>query len=199
MTWGTGDILALMENSEYYEKNNRIDYVSAYCNIQRYCASMLNVYDAGKQLGLLNAAQLLELDVTDVVQHRAINDSLLSFQVFKSLYTAESFSRYITSTSELYARLTFKPYYITDLRNKLMDKSQLNNIVCCECGARVNPQMDWIIKNKAFYCETKCTGCGSRLTARVRYRMTYDGITVRKKVALCGGENDELSTDKAED
>ncbi len=189
MTWGTGDILALMENSEYYEKNNKIDYVSSYCNIQRYCAAMLNAYDAGKQLGLLNAAQMLELDVTDVVQHRAINDSLLSYQVFKSVYTPETFSQYTISMDELYERLTFKPYYITDLHNDLVEKSYLRDIVCCECGTRFKPRKAWSVKNKAFCCETTCPNCGSMLTARVRYRMTYDGVTVRKRVALYSGED----------
>ena len=59
MTWGTCDILALMENTKYYEKHDHIDFINKYCDLQYYCADMLGIYNAGKQLGLAPAAELI--------------------------------------------------------------------------------------------------------------------------------------------
>ena len=58
MTWGTSDILALIENSRYFCGSERIPFLKQYVDLQSYCEQMLH-YDATKQMGLSTSAQLL--------------------------------------------------------------------------------------------------------------------------------------------
>lgn len=64
MTWGTSDILALMENHQYYWGTDRLDYIEGYVNLQSFCERRV-YYERGKQMGLSTAAQLLGIDVQE--------------------------------------------------------------------------------------------------------------------------------------
>lgn len=181
MTWGTCDILALMENTQYFEKTNRIDYIQSYCDLQYYCASMLGVYNAGQQLGLAPAAELLGLDISDIVQHRALQDSLLSMQIFKSLYNAEKFREYIVSPADLYYRLTFKSYYLTDMDDPLVNKDEFS-ITCDKCGGKTRTLTDWAVRNRSFFSVLCCESCGQKITAKIKFKINYDGMSIKKRI-----------------
>ena len=44
MTWGTSDILALIENCRYFCGDEHIPFLQYYVNLQAYCEEMLH-YD----------------------------------------------------------------------------------------------------------------------------------------------------------
>ncbi|MFR1214105.1 MAG: hypothetical protein ACLSCV_04545 [Acutalibacteraceae bacterium] len=67
MTWGTSDILALIENSRYFCGSERIPF-SNNMSICSYCEQMLH-YDATKQMGLSTSAQLLGINEEDIAHH----------------------------------------------------------------------------------------------------------------------------------
>lgn len=182
MTWGTCDILAIMENTEYYEKTNRIDFINSYCDLQHYCAEMLGVYNSGKQLGLAPAAELLGMDISKIVQHRALQDSLLSMAILKSLYKPELFEKYIETSDELYYRLTFRSYYLTDINDPLLNKDEFS-IACDKCGGRMCALSDWILKNKGFTNVLYCDKCKQKMTGKVKFKINYDGMSIKKKLA----------------
>lgn len=57
MTWGTSDILALIENCRYFCGDEHIPFLQYYVNLQAYCEEMLH-YDKTQQMGLSTSAQL---------------------------------------------------------------------------------------------------------------------------------------------
>lgn len=85
MTWGTSDILALIENSRYFCGSERIPFLKQYVDLQSYCEQMLH-YDATKQMGLSTSAQLLGINEEDIAHHRAMDDSMLSLRCLQKLY-----------------------------------------------------------------------------------------------------------------
>ncbi len=83
MTWGTSDILALIENSRYFCGSERIPFLKQYVDLQSYCEQMLH-YDATKQMGLSTSAQLLGINEEDIAHHRAMDDSMLSLRCLQN-------------------------------------------------------------------------------------------------------------------
>lgn len=181
LTWGTCDILALMENTRYYEKTDKIDFISQYCDLQVYCAEMLGVYNAGKQLGLAPAAELIGIDPADYVAHRALQDSMLSMTIFKNLYYPEKFPKYLETAEELHYRLTFKSYYLTDLENPLVNKSEFT-MYCGKCGSKLTPLTDWVVKSKGFNAVLLCEQCGQKMSGKIKFKINYNGMSIKKKL-----------------
>ena len=190
MTWGTCDILALMENTKYYEKNDRIDFISRYCDLQVYCADMLGVYNAGKQLGLAPAAELIGIDPADYVAHRALQDSMLSMIIFKNLYYPDKFPKYLETAEQLHYRLTFKSYFITDIDNPLVNKSEFE-MVCGTCGSKLRLLEDWTARSKGFTAVLYCDKCGKKMLGKVKFKINYNGMSIKKKLTPIEDEKDE--------
>ncbi len=181
MTWGTCDILAIMENTRYYEKHDRIDFISAYCDLQYYCADVLGVYNAGQQLGLAPAAELIGLDLTDIVQHRALQDSMLSMAIFKNLYDPERFERFVETSDELHYRLTFKSYFLTDINDPLVNKDEFG-FTCDKCGLKMDALTDWSAKSRGFSATLYCSNCRQKMTGKVKFKINYNGMSIKKKL-----------------
>lgn len=192
MTWGTCDILAIMENNEYYNKTADIDFIGKYVDIQRYCAEMLGMYSAGQQLGLLPAAQQVGIDLTDVVCHRALQDSMMSMDIFSKLYNKETFESFTETGKELYYRLTFKPYYLTDMNHPLVNKGEFK-FICDKCGSPMRTEKDWTVRNRGFIAVLFCDKCNRKMMGKVRFKINYNGMSIKKRLVPCeeNGENNE--------
>ena len=189
LTWGTCDILALMENTQYYEKTDRVDFIYRYCDLQVYCAEVLGVYNAGRQLGLAPAAELIGIDPADYVAHRALQDSMLSMSIFKNLYYPERFPKYLETADELHYRLTFKSYYVTDINSPLVNKSEFE-LRCGSCGSPLVPLTDWSVKSKGFTAVLKCESCGRKMTGKVKFKINYNGMSIKKKLVPIAEEDE---------
>ncbi len=199
MTWGTCDILAIMENNEYYNKTADIEFIEKYVDIQRYCAEMLGVYNAGQQLGLLPAAQQVGIDLTDVVRHRALQDSMMSMDIFAKLYDKKKLEDFIETGSELYYRLTFKPYYLTDMNHPLVNKGEFN-FVCDKCGGPMRTEKDWALRNRGFIATLFCDRCRRKMTGKVRFKINYNGMSIKKRLLPCEeNEDSKESSDNNEE
>ncbi len=193
MTWGTCDILAIMENTNYYEKNDRIDFISQYCDLQVYCAEVLGVYNVGRQLGLAPAAELIGINPTDYVAHRALQDSMLSMRIFKTLYYPDKLPKYLETAEHLHYRLTFKPYYITDINNPRVNKSEFN-FNCGTCGTPLVPLEEWTARNRGFTNILMCPQCNLKMTGKVKFKINYNGISIKKKLIPLIEEESEGET-----
>ncbi len=189
MTWGTCDILALMENTKYYEKTDRVDFIYRYCDLQVYCAEVLGVYNAGRQLGLAPAAELIGIDPADFVAHRALQDSMLSMTIFKNLYYPEKFPKYLETADQLHYRLTFKSYYVTDINSPLVNKGEFR-LLCGKCGSPLVPLTDWVVKSKGFTAVLFCEKCGQKMTGKVKFKINYNGMSIKKKLVPISEEAD---------
>ncbi len=191
MTWGTSDILTLIENCRYFCGNAHIPFLSSYVNLQAYCEKMLN-YDATKQMGLSTSAQLLEIDEEDFDHHRALGDSLLSLRCFQKLYAPEKLKSFIqdAQAEEFYNRMQFKTMIVCDLNNPLIKRGDMA-FNCELCGCHAYRTSEWQLKNKSYRALFICHHCHHKFYGRVQFKLKYEGMVVKKVVLPFNAEKDK--------
>lgn len=181
LTWGTSDILTLMDNFSYYTGDSEIPFLKSYCNLQEYCEYALDVHNPAAQLGLINCAEMLEINSDEGELHRAYTDALLSLKCLKKLYNKKRFANYISEADdEFYRKITFKNKLITDINNPLIDKSQLY-FICDDCGIRVEQLTHFKVKNKNFVAKFRCPKCRKVFNGKISMRLKFDGVTIKKR------------------
>lgn len=190
MTWGTSDILALIENFRYFCGNARVPFLSRYVNLQAYCEKMLD-YDATRQMGLSTAAELLQIDGGDFDHHRALGDSLLSLRCLQKLYRPEAMRLFLQDAEqdEFYDRIQFKTVIICDLNNPLIHRSDMT-FDCELCGRRAHRTGEWVLKNKSYRAPFYCRQCQHKFYGRVQFKLKYEGMTVKKAILPFHEEKD---------
>ena len=125
MTWGTSDILTLIENCRYFSGDGRVPFLLRYCDLQMFTQDRMGL-GRKEQVGLSKAAELLGLDVSGMDHHRALDDSRMTLQILRKVYAKEAIAPYIDQCGpEFYRRVTFKTTYVCDLRSPLVEKSHL--------------------------------------------------------------------------
>ena len=181
MTWGTSDILALMENQRYYTGSDRIPFLTYYVDLQYYCERQLS-YESGKQMGLSTAAQLLSIDEEGVEHHRALDDSLLSSACLRRLFDPVTIKTYYQKADcdEFFDRIGFKTTILCDLNNPLIDRSTMH-FDCDQCGRRAHRKGDWEFKNKSYRARFLCEHCGHEFVGRIQFKLKYEGLMVKKR------------------
>lgn len=180
MTWGTSDILTLIENCRYFSGSGEVPFLSRYCDLQRYTQECLEAGTAA-QMGLEKAAELLGLDVSGMEHHRALDDSLMTLEILKRVYDPEAIRPFTeVCGEEFYRRTTFKTTYICDLHSPLVQKSHLR-FACPKCGGESRRTTRWVLKNKGFRAEFRCGSCGYLFAGRLTIKQKYEGLTVNKK------------------
>lgn len=180
MTWGTSDILALIENCRYFSGSGEVPFLSRYCDLQRYAEERMGLGTA-EQVGLSKAAELLELDVSSLAHHRARDDSLVALEILKRIWNEEALRPFIQiCDDEFYRRITFKTTYICDLKSPLVEKSHLR-FSCPKCGGESRRTSRWVLKNKGFRAEFRCGSCGYPFAGRLLIKQKYEGLSVNKK------------------
>ena len=191
MTWGTSDILTLMENSKYYLLDNKLPFMKKYCNLQAYCEHRLDHHDKSRQMGLSSCAEQLDIDINGLELHRALDDSKLSLICFKKLYDKQELSDFIeVADSEFYRKITFKNTVIYDMKNPLIDKKEF--YICCDkCGKKSRRKSKWISKNRSFRANFRCNKCRRDFEGRLTFRLKYEGITVDRRIVEKKEENGE--------
>ena len=141
VTWGTSDILALIENYMYYAHRPELPFLTSYCNVQDYCEKCLSVYDKSSQLGLSVCADMLAINFDVEEQHRAYADAELTLKCMKHFvkdYPIDDFIKDATA-HEFYDRLLYKNHFITDINNPEIDKRSMR-FNCDACGRQAARQ-----------------------------------------------------------
>lgn len=181
-TWGTSDILALIENCRYFGGMETVPFLQKYVDMQVYVEQMLEL-DGKEQLGLSKAAELLGIDDGALDHHRALDDSVLTAMVLGKLYTRESFRPFVQDCTdpEFYRRITFKTTYICDVESPLIERQHLR-FACEKCGGETKRRSKWTVKNKSLRCNFKCVSCGYEFCGQLRVKQKYEGIIVSRKV-----------------
>ena len=149
-TWGTSDILALIENCRYFGGGETVPFLQRYVDLQQYVEKRLDE-DGKEQLGLSKAAELLSIDDGALDHHRALDDSVLSAMVLERIYTKDTFRPFIQDCKdpEFYRRITFKTTYICDVNSPLIEKEHLH-FTCEKCGGEAKRRGKWTVKNKSL-------------------------------------------------
>ncbi len=184
LTWGTSDILTLIENCRYYTGDKKLKFLTMYCNLQAYCEHRLNHHDKSRQLGLSTCAQMLNISVEDLELHRALDDSVLSHKCLSKLYDSDKIKDYIEiANDEFYKKLTFKNTVIYDLKNPLIDKKEF--YICCDiCGKKARKKSKWVCKNRSFRAQFRCNKCKRDFEGRLTFRLKYEGLTIDRRVVV---------------
>lgn len=180
-TWGTSDILALIENCRYFGGMETVPFLQRYADMQVFVEKMLGT-DGKEQLGLQKAAEMLGIDVGALDHHRALDDSVLTAMVLKKLHTDDHFAPFVQDCTdpEFYRRITFKTNYICDADSPLIEKQWLR-FDCEKCGGQAKSIGKWYAKNKSLRCNFQCTACGYTFCGQLRVKQKYEGITVARK------------------
>ena len=180
MTWGTSDILTLIENCRYFSGDEHVPFLSRYCDLQVFAQDRMGL-GRREQVGLSKAAELLGLDVSGMEHHRALDDSRMTLEILRKIYDPGAIAPYIDLCDrEFYRRITFKTTYICDLRSPLVENSHLR-FPCPRCGAESRRLTRWNMKNKGFRADFRCASCGHLFAGRLTIKQKYEGLTVNKK------------------
>jgi DNA polymerase III epsilon subunit-like protein len=183
MTWGTSDILALIENCRYFCGSDRIPFLDRYVDLQAYCEQMLQGGESHQQMGLSTAAGLLQIDEDGFDHHRALGDSLLTLRCFQKLYRPQKLEPFLQNAGcdEFYKRMEFRTVAICDLHYPLIRPQDLS--FCCEeCGRKARRIGEWQLRNKSFRAVFSCRQCGRKFYGRVQFKLKYEGLVVKKTI-----------------
>lgn len=180
MTWGTSDILTLIENCRYFSGSDRIPFLTEYVDLQAYCEKRMS-YEQGKQVGLSTAAQMLEIDEAPFDHHRALDDSILSLKCLQKLYSPETLRDFTqdAEAQEFYDRMEFRTVTLCDLENPLLQNADMS-FSCPDCGAPARQSAEWYLRNKSFRALFQCPVCGKKFIGRVQFKLKYEGLSVKK-------------------
>lgn len=179
LTWGDGDIRVLIENCRYLNGIEIVPFLLNYADLQSYFHSIFNS-PPSRQVGLSAAAQLLGIDEEAYSHHRALDDSLLTAEVFRKIYDPQSFPAFIHPCSrDFYGRLSFKPYVIGNINNPLVDKSKLTYI-CETCGQPAKRLTEWRFVSRHFRALFYCPHCDQKVKVGVSFKKMYDRVEVKK-------------------
>lgn len=181
VTWSNSDLYAIAENFNSFLKLNPADCFGLYLDLQKFYQSICPSKD-GNQISLKDAADNLGLSTDNIEFHRALDDSVLTSQIFKKINTLGDYSKLLvnTKTKNFYARLLFHPYLIVDINDPNIDAEDF--ILFCEnCGKHLKPIYEWKSVNKQFVNRLKCTNCKSIYKGCVRIKKYFDHTTVKKR------------------
>jgi len=178
LTWADGDIRTLISNYRYYFGTSVLPFNGRYADLQKYCQSFIDV-PSSQQIGLSAAAELLGINPDLYEHHRALDDSILSSDCFRKVFSAEKLNTYIRKCdAQFYHRLEFKPHAISNINHPLVDKTLLE-CKCIKCGEMAERQTEWKYSNQYFRADFKCENCGAKLRYAVRFKKYYDHLDIR--------------------
>lgn len=183
MTWSNTDLHVLLENYQYYDPAaESIPFLKKYADLQKYCQTVRGL-PLSYQVGLAAMAKMISVSVDDLQQHSALGDSIIEARCFQKLYNAGRFREFVqdASTPEFYRRMLFKNRFITNINSKEIDRKYLC-FLCQDCGRQARRTSKWRKKNNAFFADFRCQSCGTRFTARIQAKKTYDAVQVSRRV-----------------
>lgn len=182
LCFGNLDVLVLLENLRAYSMPEKIEFVSYYADMQRFCQKRLGK-SLNQLLSLSAMAELAGIDTQQMSMHRALDDSIVSAKIFKKLYDSKEFQNEMYENNErLYRRLMFKPFVITDIDSSYVCRADMH-LKCPQCGAFLKRIEGWQSKNKYFRAMMECGRCKKEFSGKVRFRMEFDGVAVKSVIA----------------
>lgn len=181
MSWGNSDIRVLYDNYNMFCRVKGIPFLSQYVDLQKYCQAFI-VSAGNQQIGLVNAAVEMGIDVSDCKFHRALEDSLLGLRCLKKCFNRDHLLNSATICDRaFYQKLLFKSSYITSINNPKIDRSKMV-CKCDKCGTMMKRMSDWKTVNQSFSALFFCKNCESLVNCSIKFKEYYDRIEVKSSV-----------------
>lgn len=184
ITWSNSDLYTIAENEKYLLHNQKFK-IDKYLDLQKFVQGELRIlgHEIKSQISLSNAAELLGITTENYDLHTAKDDSMLSAALLKKLYNGPAFEQLLKDTSDpdFYKQLYFKPYYISTINDKLIDKRTLE-FYCEKCENKMKRLTKWRHHNNWFNANFLCEDCGKKFVCRVSYKKTYDDLIVKRRI-----------------
>ena len=194
MTWSKSDLPVLLENYGYLIPEIKyIPFMSKYMDLQSFVQSVLKT-DAGNQISLTNAAEMLGVVCDDLPPHSAINDSIIATRCLEKVFDEKKMERFIFKTDKsFYKKLFFKTVYISNIKDKRIVKNDLK-FFCPDCKKILRTKNKWKHKNRSFFNVMMCPKCKGKYKCVFRAKETGDGIQKSKRMTKIT-ENEEQKID----
>lgn len=190
MSFGTGDILVIMENLEAYGKDRTLTFMKNYCDLQQLCQMEMDV-ESGQQLGLSSMAEKLGIEVGEMDMHRALDDSIVSAKCLRKTFKEENYKALArVADSEFYRWLTFKTVSICDLTNPLI-KASMFMLRCPRCGVILKRTAAVSQKGRCFTSQYVCGMCKSGFTGKYYIKLKYEGVVTRSTLTENGTSSEK--------
>ena len=190
MSWGDGDVRALIENYSYFVGIQTVPFLNYYCDLQRYF-QRIKKRRPDQQAGLITAAQEIGIDPELYTHHRALGDSLLTADIFEIIYDEQSFKKEVRACDdEFYSRLMYKAKILKNIDNPLIDKKRLEHY-CDACGTQCMLTDPWKFSCNFFRATFYCKNCDTSYGVKVRFKKLYDSVDFKKIVTVLASENDD--------
>lgn len=199
LSWGNSDIRVLVDNFSMFCGINGIPFLTQYVDLQKYCQEFI-VSAGNQQIGLVNAAVEMGIDISDCNFHRALEDSLLGLRCLKKCFSREHMlNTAVICDKAFYQKLLFKSTFITNINNPKIDKTKLR-CVCDNCGNAMKRMSDWKTVNQAFSALFFCKNCERLVRYSAKFKEYYDRIDVKTTVTEIkktdGSENDPTESEQ---
>ena len=179
LTWSNSDIYTLLDNMQTLMGKKSIPFLYRYADMQKFVQKRLGV--TGNQISLSAAAGKLGVNFEEYAAHRALGDALCSAELLRRTFVDGGLDPYLVDTTDpaYYARMTFKPYVISDLNSEFVDRQQMR-VRCPDCGRYMKKTSRWQYKNRAFRAKMHCLKCGGDFIGQVRFKKYFDHVAVSK-------------------
>lgn len=197
MSWGNSDIRVMFDNFSMFCGVYGIPFLTQYVDLQKYCQLFI-VSLANQQIGLVNAAVEMGINISDLSFHRALEDSLLGLRCLKKCFNRDMIlNMAVICDRAFYQKLLFKSGYITNLNSKKIDRSKLK-CVCAECRTPMKRMSDWKIINQAFSALFYCKNCEKLFRYSVKYKEYYDSIETKTSLNEIRKTDNDKQQDESE-
>lgn len=180
MSWSNSDLYVLTNNYQTFLGNLNIDFITKYCDAQKYCMSFIE-RENNNQISLADCGETFGIEIDVEKLHRALTDCYLTAECLKKVFDKDKLQNYIHDCdSSFFERLIYKPYLIVKPVTQLFDVYK-QDLFCPVCKSKMVRLKDFECVNKSFRCPTKCKKCGKTYWTTVRAKKTYDSVEVNQR------------------
>lgn len=185
MSWSNSDLYTIIENEELLLKNQLKFKMKGYLDLQKLVQGDLynRGYESKNQIALEAAAEFLGVESESFELHNALDDCRLAAELLKLCYDKQRFDTLVKDTGnpDFYARLKFKAYPISDIKDSNINPAQLK-FQCPKCMGQTRRLKTWKYCNRWFIADFECKSCGYKFNGRVSFKKTFDDLQVKHKV-----------------
>lgn len=180
MSWSNSDLYVLTNNYQTFLGNLNIDFITKYCDAQKYCMSFIE-RENNNQISLADCGETFGIEIDVDKLHRALTDCYLTAECLKKVFDKDKLQNYIHDCdSSFFERLIYKPYLIVKPVTQLFDVYK-QDLLCPVCKSKMVRLKDFECVNKSFRCPAKCKKCGKTYWTTVRAKKTYDSVEVNQR------------------